>query len=313
MALLVALCVFSGKRTLDSAWKRRAKEDSQGAYQKVATQEEPGGTELSSPSPGGKPDNAKLGVPTDERALAVEVANESSFPWGSLLTLARTWIVTMLLSLLKGGHGAPSLLGVTCGTPGYWGVVGLNVPVLGILTWLAGRALTARHRRLVSIGYTYAEGDVEWTDEKVWTYAGTVAVGAVAAGMLGVGGGMILGPIFNELEFLPQVASATSTIMVLFMSSANVGQFIVFGMLDVPYALFYGCTGVLGAIVGTKGAKALLDRTGRASYLIFFLAAILLGSGVLMAGAGVPQILKTGFTGFRPICGRTGAAARKGD
>merc|ERR1719217_693772 len=107
---------------------------------------------------------------------------------------------------------------------------------------------------------------------------------------------MILGPIFNELEFLPQVSSATSTIMVLFMASANVGQFIIFGMLDVPYACFYGAAGVVGAIVGMTGAKAILDRTGRASYLLFFLAAILLGSGLLMAGAGVPQILKTGLT-----------------
>ena len=32
-----------------------------------------------------------------------------------------------------------------------------------------------------------------------------VAVGAIAAGMLGVGGGMILGPIFLELGIIPQV------------------------------------------------------------------------------------------------------------
>ena len=190
----------------------------------------------------------------------------------------------------------------------------LNVPVLGVLTLLSGRALIARHARRVACGYQYSEGDVQWDAAKVWQYAGTVMVGAVAAGMLGVGGGMILGPIFNELDFLPQVASATSTIMVFFMSSANVGQFVVFGMLDTSYALFYGTFGgVLGAVVGTKGAKVLLDRTGRASYLVFFLAAILLASGVLMASTGVPQILRTGFTGFRPICGRTGAAARKGD
>ena len=110
-----------------------------------------------------------------------------------------------------------------------------------------------------------------------------------------------------------QVASATSTIMVFFMSSANVGQFIVLGMLDTQYALYYGMAGILGAVVGTRGAKTLIDRTGRASYLVFFLAIILLGSGVLMAAAGVPQLLKTGLTGFRPVCGRTGAAARKGD
>jgi len=270
-------------------------------------------TELTSASDAADAAASKLGVPVDEAALAAEVARESMFPWGTLAALFRTWLAVMALSALKGGHGAPSLLGVTCGTLGYWGVVLLNVPVLGLLTNLAGRVLTARHVRLVSIGYTYAEGDVAWDSAKVWLYAGYVAVGAIAAGMLGVGGGMVLGPIFNELEFLPQVTSATSTIMVLFMASANVGQFIIFGMLDVPYALYYGCAGVLGAIVGTKGAKALLDRTGRASYLVFFLAAILLGSGLLMASTGIPQILKTGFTGFRPICGRTGAAARKGD
>ena len=110
-----------------------------------------------------------------------------------------------------------------------------------------------------------------------------------------------------------QVSSATSTIMVFFMSSANVGQFVVFGMLDLEYALFYGTVGVVGAIVGTKGAKSLIERTGRASFLIFFLAAILFGSGLLMAYVGIPQVLKSGLTGFRPICGRAGAAAREGD
>ena len=273
-------------------------------------------------------------------------------------------------------------MGVSCGTLGYWGVVLLNVPVLGLLTWLAGRALSARHVRRLACHYQYVEGDVQWDADKVWLYSSYVAVGAVAAGMLGVGGGMILGPIFNELEFLPQVlplilhltsfslhpascnpspascnphrttyyrtsynlpssllpptcthlhlhlhlhlhhrflrahaqvSSATSTIMVFFMSSANVGQFIVFGMLDLDYACFYGTVGIVGAVVGTKGAKVLLDRTGRASYLVFFLAFILLGSGVMMGAAGIPGILRTGFTGFRPICGRAGAAAREGD
>ena len=36
-------------------------------------------------------------------------------------------------------------------------------------------------------------------------YPMIVAVGAIAAGMLGVGGGMILGPIFLELGIIPQV------------------------------------------------------------------------------------------------------------
>jgi uncharacterized membrane protein YfcA len=46
---------------------------------------------------------------------------------------------------------------------------------------------------------------VVWTTEKVWQYARFVGFGSIAAGMLGVGGGMILAPIFNELNFHPQV------------------------------------------------------------------------------------------------------------
>ena len=88
---------------------------------------------------------------------------------------------------------------------------------------------------------------------------------------------------------------------------------VVFGMLDLNYALFYGSVGIAGAIVGTKGAKALIDRTGRASFLLFFLAAVLFGSGLLMAYSGLPLILQTGLTGFRPLCGRAGAADGKSD
>ena len=136
--LLVLLCAYSGKRTIDQAWKRYAKESQQAAsattaYAKVPQEE----VEMQSP---GAPQAASesttesQGVPQDEKALAKEVDAESAFPWGSLLKLVRTWLAVMGLSLLKGGHGAPSLLGVSCGTPGYWAVVLLNIPVLGFLT-----------------------------------------------------------------------------------------------------------------------------------------------------------------------------------
>ena len=66
----------------------------------------------------------------------------------------------------------------------------------------------------------------------------------------------------------------------------------------------------VGALVGTKSAGALLKATGRTSIIVFFLASILLGSGVLMVATGVIQLQKVGITSFRPICGRAGAAAR---
>jgi len=176
------------------------------------------------------------------KQLELLTHEESGCAWASLMNLCGTWVLVMGLSMLKGGHGAPSLLGVSCGTPGYWAVVLLNVPVLLCLTSRSGTQLVALAARKAKCGYQYAssdrdrteieraagrhgmhvlttaplplarsfthryaEGDVEWTTEKVWQYARFVGFGAIAAGMLGVGGGMILGPIFNELNFHPQV------------------------------------------------------------------------------------------------------------
>ena len=252
--------------------------------------------------------------PTEQTqaALEIELAAEARCNLGTPLQLMCTWVIVLGLALLKGGHGAPSLANVPCGSLGYWGVVGLNFPVLAALTAIAARSALRTHRRRVEIGYQYAEGDVLWDAGKAVRLPMLVFVGAITAGMLGVGGGMILGPIFTELNFLPEVGSATSTLMVLFMSSATVGQFVIFGMIDMEYALFFGAVGgVLGAIVGTKGARVLLKRTGRPSLIVYCLAFILFGSGLLMLFTGSHQLLQSGVTGFRPICGRAGDAANQ--
>eukprot|EP00308_Calcidiscus_leptoporus_P004460 CAMPEP_0119370574 /NCGR_PEP_ID=MMETSP1334-20130426/16928_1 /TAXON_ID=127549 /ORGANISM="Calcidiscus leptoporus, Strain RCC1130" /LENGTH=491 /DNA_ID=CAMNT_0007387667 /DNA_START=191 /DNA_END=1666 /DNA_ORIENTATION=+ len=312
MILLVLLCAVTGKRTLSRACKAWEKE-SKTAYSPLSQVEKDGMAPSKDTSQTFELGSGEATASADDvrDALQHERLAESGFPWGSAFNLLRTWLVVMALSLLKGGHGSPSLLGVRCGTLGYWLVVLLNIPVLGALSALSARRLLAQHRRRLELGYEYAEGDVQWDREKVVKYPAIVACAAVAAGMLGVGGGMVLGPIFLELDLLPEVSSATSTLMVLFMSSSTVGQFIVFGMIDAEYAIFFGLVGgVLGAIIGTKGARALLQRTGRASFIIFFLAGLLIGSGVLMVATGAVQLKATGFTSFRPLCGRAGNAAK---
>ena len=98
--------------------------------------------------------------------------------------------------------------------------------------------------------------------------------------------------------------------MMLFMSSTTVTQFVLFGALEPRHALFYGSVGALGSAVGNRVAKLLLDRMRRPSYLIFLLCFLLLSSGCLLVCTGVPRLMRTGFTAFRPLCGRVGAAAR---
>ena len=91
VALLVLLCAFSGHRTLERAWKQRAKEDSSaggGAYKPLLTASaDEEGTEMANVTKDGSSGGG--GGVGKEVELAQEIAAESAFPWGSLLSLGR--------------------------------------------------------------------------------------------------------------------------------------------------------------------------------------------------------------------------------
>jgi len=130
-----------------------------------------------------------------EAALEAEHAAEARVPWQQGFELLRAWAVVFLLALLKGGHGAPSLLGVSCGSLGYWATVSLNFPVLALLTVFAARSRLGTHERRLSMGYEYVEGDVQWDLDKVNWPLHNIAITNIVwciAYTRGVGGGAYL-------------------------------------------------------------------------------------------------------------------------
>jgi hypothetical protein len=182
VGLLVALCAYSGRRTVTQAYKRREKEDPPSARHEALAEALVGEELDDGAAPEGHEREMQEGATTTKssskaigegvlsdaplRAKQLELLTheESRCPWASLMNLCGTWILVMGLSMLKGGHGAPSLLGVSCGTPGYWAVVLLNVPVLLCLTSRSGTQLVALAARKAKCGYQYASSDRDRTE-----------------------------------------------------------------------------------------------------------------------------------------------------
>lgn len=54
----------------------------------------------------------------------------------------------------------------------------------------------------------------------------------LVGGMLGLGGGMVIGPLLLQMKVHPQMAAATSTLIVLFSSSAALTAFAVLGQVN---------------------------------------------------------------------------------
>ncbi|KAF0734602.1 hypothetical protein AaE_009134 [Aphanomyces astaci] len=225
-----------------------------------------------------------------------------SIPWGDLSVLLVAWIGLFAYSILKGGHGAPSIIGLVCGSMAYWSLTMLAFPFFVSVTSYFGFKILHRHELMQSCGYAYVPGDIQWNRRTTLIYPSLCTVAGVAAGLLGIGGGMVKGPLLLEIGLHPQVASATSTAMILFTSSATTIQFIVLGMLPYDYAAWYGAVGFVGGIVGQLGLSYLIRRYRKTAFVLFVIAGVIGVSGSVMGVLGVRDILNHGFRGFRSLC-----------
>jgi len=140
-------------------------------------------------------------------------------------------VAVIVMNLLKGGKKEvfPSPLGIECGSHGYWIFqLGVILLVLAVSYW--GREqLLEKWRLKAKLGYKYAPGDVEWNEYNTIKYPAICFFAGFFAGMFGVGGGIVKGPLMLQMGVHPMVASATVAVMIMFTSIAATAMFIAFG------------------------------------------------------------------------------------
>ena len=74
------------------------------------------------------------------------------------------------------------------------------------------------------LGHAPYPGDLVWTPRTAALYPlGALAAG-VGAGLLGLGGGMVVGPLLLALDNLPAQVTATSAWVVLITASSGLAQ-----------------------------------------------------------------------------------------
>ncbi|KAL2343221.1 hypothetical protein Fmac_004506 [Flemingia macrophylla] len=140
---------------------------------------------------------------------------------------------------------------------------------------------------------------------------GTLA--GMIAGLLGLGGGFILGPLFLGLGIPPQVASATSTLAMAFSASMAVVEYYLLKRFPVPYgnldhdaALYFVAIATGAALVGQHLVRKAIAILGRASVIIFILTLTLCVSAVLLGGVGIAHMIQrienNEYMGFGDLC-----------
>lgn len=226
-----------------------------------------------------------------------------SVPKADLAVLFVTWIGLVLFSMTRGGHGTPSVIGLSCGSTSYWLLTFVSLSFFMSVTLYFGMKINRSHTILQSSDYLYIKGEMVWTREAIVKFPALCTVAGIAAGLLGIGGGMVKGPILLDMGLLPQVSSATSSSMILFTSSATTIQFIILGTLSLDHALWHGVVGFVAGLIGQLGMSYLIKKYRKSALVIFFIAFIVGVSGLVMGVLGAIRTWRVGFEGFCSLCG----------
>ncbi|KAI3891675.1 hypothetical protein MKW92_030133 [Papaver armeniacum] len=176
----------------------------------------------------------------------------------------------------------------------YWKELGLLVFV-----WVAFLNKTTTcstiYWILVGITVTFYEAfglykGKKWKVHKLVFFALVGVFAGMVGGLLGMGGGFIMGPLFLRLGIPPQVSTATATFAMTFSSSMSFVEYYLLKRFPI----------------GQHVVKKIISILGRASLIIFILVFTIFISAILLGGVGIANMTKTikhnEYMGFEDLC-----------
>ncbi|XP_042968044.1 sulfite exporter TauE/SafE family protein 3-like isoform X3 [Carya illinoinensis] len=189
----------------------------------------------------------------------------------------------------------------TC-SAAYWVLNLLQIPVAAGVTLYESVSLY-RGRRVIA---SKAEASTNWRVHQLVFYCAGGIVAGIVGGLLGLGGGFILGPLFLEMGIPPQVSSATATFAMAFSSSLSVVEYYLLKRFPVPYAIYFCFVAIIAALVGQHVVTKVIAVLGRASLIIFVLAATIFVSAISLGGVGIARMVDKiehkDYLGFESLC-----------
>ncbi|RDX67126.1 Sulfite exporter TauE/SafE family protein 3 [Mucuna pruriens] len=218
--------------------------------------------------------------------------------WKELSVLVYVWVAFLVVQIIKTYSKTCSIL--------YWVLNSLQVPIAISVTLYEAICLCNGTRVIASKGKEITD----WKKlHKICLYCSCGIIAGIVSGLLGLGGGFILGPLFLELGIPPQVASATSTFAMVFSSSMSVVQYYLLERFPVPYASYFVLVATMAALTGQHVVRKIIAIFGRASIIIFVLAFTIFLSAISLGGVGIENMVEKmendEYMGFANICNQS--------
>jgi uncharacterized membrane protein YfcA len=242
-------------------------------------------------------------LPTNDELVKL-LEDEKKAPIVNIILLIVIFVVVLMVNIAKGGGDFKSPLGITCGSVSFW-ILNTFMLMWIIVISLQGRNYLIRRFELKQrLSYRYVEGDIQWDERSTLTYPLICTVAGLFAGMFGIGGGIVKGPLMLMMGVHPAVASATSACMILFTSTTASTSYLVFGLMPIDYCLLCLTIGFLATLVGQLALVFLMKQFNRSSFIAFSIGFVVLLSAILMTLQSVISLMRGNRHFSGGICGK---------
>ena len=151
------------------------------------------------------------------------------------------------------------------------------------------------------INFPYDEKDINWTNKTIIKLCSIGFIAGFVAGVIGIGGGVVLGPILLDLGIHPIVGTVTTNMLVLITSSSTTFQFILFKMLNIEYGIICIIFSALGSYCGTYLVNKYVKKTGKQSFIVLILFSVVIISAIVLPLSSLINIIddyKKGYNIF---------------
>jgi len=209
-----------------------------------------------------------------EEYKAIAAQEQERFPKKKLTLLGSLLLVSMVAAYVRGTKKFDSIFGVEYCSNTYWGFYFAGVVICLGFFFYNYEVVWKIIRVKQALKLDQEEGAFQITDGAVKTLARSSVVAGIVAGLLGMGGSTVMGPVLLGLGVDVQTVVATSGFFVLQTSFMALFQSALYGDISMGEMLFFLVTAFVGSYGISCVISTLVKLTQRPSIVLFILVFI---------------------------------------
>lgn len=196
--------------------------------------------------------------------------------WDKLQFVLFPFLIMAILSILRESEMVSKCSLI------YWILVILFIIIVLAFDYFVIIHIEKEYNYRKMINFPYDSKDINWSRNTIMKLCFIGFLAGFIAGTIGIGGGVVLGPILLDLGIHPIVGTVTTNFLVLITSSSTTFQFILFKMLNYEYGFFCIIFSALGSYCGTHLVNSYVKNTGKQSFIVLILFFVVVISAIVL-------------------------------